>query len=737
MGRTSVAVVLAGLAILGWLLLRDERAPAAPPSLAEPASARGRAQERLELTSASPPEGREGRQAPEVQARTAESGLVLEGRVVRCAAGADPRSGVPTAEVEVGLAWSPSDGAAWIPGPSTRSGVEGAFRFALPEDGAGPRRFRLRIEADADYGESTLELALARDERRRSGLLLVRRAHGTLAGRTVDAERRPLPGVEVVRLGWNGTREILVTEDIAYSDGEGRFLFRGVARAPGFEARKPGYRLVVCPRLEPEADGTWPPIELVLDRTGTLRLWVTDRSGAPLADVHLGVSLAPPERFAARGWSDALRTPRFQRTDEAGSARVDELWVARRLRVELDREEAFGSRPLGGFEWLEGARPVLDHAPGAQPLVLAPGAEREVRVELLRVAGRVVDEKGAPCPEPWISVHPLDRPTFTPDGGLLEVRGDELGHFALELLALRPLGVVRLEASELRRVPRPAALPGARPEAEEEPAPAGGTAVRPRPGRHASLLLDLEAHGDEEPVTLVLESPPSAGERPARAALTVEVALAPGEIGSPTLLLARLRPEGAAPDVPELGAQTTLSGPSGWPAAVLGLGSRSGPRPSEQGGMEVTLVPMPENPTTVPLEAGHYWIGVQAKAKDGNLTFPIGTGLVRVGAGEYHLRFEPAPTGSVEGRLIGWPREQELFVALAQDGALLTLDVRRQELRSLGEVGADGYFRFPQAPIGALELRVGTRAELLAGRWTKREMLELERAESLVRDVRP
>jgi len=146
------------------------------------------------------------------------------------------------------------------------------------------------------------------------------------------------------------------------------------------------------------------------------------------------------------------------------------------------------------------------------------------------------------------------------------------------------------------------------------------------------------------------------------------------------LLTGKLRPDGAPPDAPELPAQSAQRESWGWPRHVFGLGSGGGFRTNELGQTSYTLAPMPFNPTTLELDEGLYCLGAQARAKDGNLAFPIGTGLARVKAGEHRLRFELGPSGAVEGRVSGIRPEDELCVALARKGELLELDVRRSEV---------------------------------------------------------
>jgi hypothetical protein len=98
----------------------------------------------------------------------------------------------------------------------------------------------------------------------------------------------------------------------------------------------------------------------------------------------------------------------------------------------------------------------------------------------------------------------------------------------------------------------------------------------------------------------------------------------------------------------------------------------------------------------------------------------LGTGLVRFTAGKYELTFHQAVGTRLEGRVAGAP--PELCVAVAQPGGeLIAVDARRRELVRVVELGATGAFALELVPAGELELRVGTREELSAGRWRHRE----------------
>jgi hypothetical protein len=809
MRRPGLALVLVLSVALGvWWC---GRAPSAPGGDALRATGAARepqpgSAEPADLQEARAPELARGSREAAASSAPAESGLVLTGRVLECAAGATtgvPAAGVVVqvaAEADMGLgAIGYADGGAVEPtGPTTRTGADGAFRMVLPDDGKRPWRRWLSVEGDARFRQATLECRLEAGEMRRGGLELVRRAFGALSGRTLDLEGRPVADVEVVVLRWDEAGEALVDGQTVRSDEQGRFTLASVDAVHSLEARKPGHTLLEGASPKLAQDGTWSELELVLSASGELRVRVTDPAGAPVPRVNVAVEIAAAERVARRGWSDSLRTARQAETGADGVARLPAVWAGQRLRVTLRRLGVQESPVLGAFERVDGARAVLAEDGSGAPLVLAAGELRELGVELavrLRISGQVLDALRAPYPEPFVTLRALDRPASAPDALRREVRGDALGRFELELLAPRPLGKVLLEAVDIGMItPSRAAQLGAslvldlggRTSGEEEvtlvleprrviagrlladPPVVARVSARPvagalpfglgpsaavracyagKKGEFRLLGLpagryDLEiAPSSTFPIHRVsgVEAGtedllvPLAGAKAAR--VVVEVALADGDLAETILLTARLRPHGVPPGAAELPRQARLGALEGWPPTLVEFWSGSGGRTDAQGTTSYSLDSMTENPWTLELDPGLHWIGVKARAKDGNLTLPIGTGLVRVEAGEYRLRFELTPSGAVRGRVHG-ADGRERSAALARGGALLALDVRQDELRTVCELGADGYFAFPLAPAGALELRVGTREELLAGRWSHRQELELARGAELWLDVR-
>lgn len=772
----------------------DTRGATAPAARGEAAEATERAAPPL-LASRSRESSTGTRDSLATEPIEAEPGIVLEGRVLELAAGAERASGIPAAGVTVwgaqGLRGLGADAGS---APSATTGADGGFRLVLADDGKRPRALELVVEGDERFLHASLKLRLEPGESRRVGLVLARHAHGDLTGRTIDLRGEPIAGVEVALLGWDESGSSLVPQQTARSDENGAFRLECVNDVNELEAQKSGYALLHANRPVQGADGRFEPLELVLCAQAALRIVVVDPAGEPVPDVHVSVAVAAPERFgASRSRMDGLRQNRRAATDATGTALLPVIWADQHVRVSLDiAREGEGITGLGAFERVSNGRPVFEPEEGGVPLFVEPSSERTLHVELAgryRIRGRVVEEDGSAFREPWVSVRTIDRPRSAPGSLEQTRRGDERGVFELELLSHRPLGQLLVTATDTGpRTLNPTSIPtksasvvielSARPGGVDdlelvmsatraiagrivcEPPevraairaypragglpygdlvngtsryamsskggfrlpglPAGRYDLEVMPSSRYPVVWVPDVEAGTEGLTVVLE-----GSRPAR--VTVEVAPSEGELDETILLRGRLRPDGVAPDAPELPVRATRSDPEGWPPDMLQLWYGGGGRIDEVGWTAYELVPMRENPTTLELDEGLYWLGVKARAQDGNYTFPIGTGLVRVGAGEHHLRFELGPGASVEGRVTGVAPGSELCAALARAGELLVLDVRREKMSATCELGHDGWFRFPLVPVGALELRVGTRAELLAGRWLRREELRAER----------
>ncbi len=166
----------------------------------------------------------------------------------------------------------------------TRTNAEGRWRISGLH--ARPASLRL-IFAHPDFLEARVELTADHDEEAIAGYCEstgedILRMGMSIAGRVVDESGRPIVGAMI-----DTARERLTGEVPILTDEQGRFgvtkLTPGtvvlVARAPGF---LPG---LVRPFIGVDAG----PVEIRLERGGTLRGLIADRDGKPIAgaDVHV------------------------------------------------------------------------------------------------------------------------------------------------------------------------------------------------------------------------------------------------------------------------------------------------------------------------------------------------------------------------------------------------------------------------------------------------------------------
>lgn len=138
---------------------------------------------------------------------------------------------------------------------------------------------------------------------------------------------------------------------------------------------------------------------------------------------------------------------------------------------------------------------------------------------------------------------------------------------------------------------------------------------------------------------------------------------------------------------------------------------------------------------SIELDAGLYWIYAQASS-NGTPLYPGGTGLVRVATGDYEVRLRLRDLASIDGRVVGASSTEDLHVAIAtDDGRLVTHQGNHNVVADLFPLSPAGHFYFPQVPTGRFELRIGTAAELRAGRAQVRRSIELSASETLTLEL--
>jgi hypothetical protein len=151
---------------------------------------------------------------------------------------------------------------------------------------------------------------------------------------------------------------------------------------------------------------------------------------------------------------------------------------------------------------------------------------------------------------------------------------------------------------------------------------------------------------------------------------------------------------------------------------------RGGAFSDEIGTLHCSVVKQDARSTQVDLDEGFYWFGAKGTDPDGRPFGSVGTGLVRVEAGDHKVRFVLAPAVAIEGRLVG-EDVLRLQAGIARRGGL-ELDVGGEGLFPFRPVGADGSFAFAAVPVGENEIWIGTATELAAGKPARRQALTVE-----------
>ncbi len=183
---------------------------------------------------------------------------------------------------------------------------------------------------------------------------------------------------------------------------------------------------------------------------------------------------------------------------------------------------------------------------------------------------------------------------------------------------------------------------------------------------------------------------------------------------------------GLEPQFPALPRNATFHDPIGWPPELQGLWYGGGNSANETPGNEYWLTPTDVPHKELNLEPGSYWFGAQARAEDGTLFAQMGTGLVQIAEGNYSVMFKMRPCVELSGRVLGTAAVNDLALALAfPDGKLLPLNIGRESMQSIVELGAMGDFHLKCVPAGKYELRIGTRAALELGGASVTRAIEL------------
>ena len=368
-------------------------------------------------------------------------------------------------------------------------------------------------------------------------------------------------------------------------------------------------------------------------------------------------------------------------TDEQGAFVLESLLMTRPGRLMVAASSSGGA---GG--WLASCEDPQECA----TVELAPAPEGPIEAELVlklvlapSIAGRVIDGTGAPVGKARVALHPLEGALLAGHLSTNRVRStstaESNGAFHLPVV---PEGTYDIEVN----------------------------------ARTTTWVRGVRAGASD----LLIEVP---GGKPAR--VTIEVT-SEQPLGETILLLSRFHPWQPPIEAPALPERALYSEPRGWPAPALALWYGAQGHVDHLGEVLFSSWPMRARTYEAELDEGYYWIGAKARGK-GYSTYPIGTGLVHVGAGEHHLTFQLEPAGRVRGRLIAsGALDPALCIALTTaSGQAVPLDVRTGRLESFAAPGAVGSFDLYPVPARALELRVGSRAELEAGTCRLRQAVQV------------
>ncbi len=699
--------------------------------------------------------------------------VVLAGTVVDVQDASNARTPAKDVEVRGRLGFLSNEAGV---GP-VRTSADGTFRIELADPGKRPLTFWLFAEAGGSLRAASAKVFVDSGGHGALDILLERFPNGDLVGTTVDPDDRPIPAVRVTIGADDAKRDTL-------SDERGNFRFSDVHEVGSLDAARDGYTLVVAKQPQAIHEGGYEPARVVLAATARLYVRVVNEQGRGLAGYILSPSLSAWEKDGPhRGLAFESRGDRRVKTDEDGHA-ILEVWSG--LRISIEVESSSKTIDSGREIYEREDQGVLIPRAGTEgrPIVLRAGEEREVRTIVasgIVLRGHVVDESGQPIEKAFVQ---LEGPRDAAGEQLKRsCECDELGAFGFEIPRSTRVPVVRIRASDRifflsSRGARTAVLDvdlrtelkpdlvmqlraglriAGRVLAPDETGVSAGVVARATVGpledleprssmtttsRDGSFVLEglepgpyelhvqpFQTYRDMDAGTVAAgtEGLRIRLESKRLAHLTIEAMARDGNLKKWILLNGRTRPRrGATPEAPLLPAEAEYDEPGHWPRGVVGMYYGSGGFSDENGSTPYALVPEKEASTQLDLDEGFYWLGAKGTDEEGRNLFPVGTGFVRVEAGEHKLRFVLAPSAPVDGRLIGGD-VIDLRVGIARRGGrLFELDAGGDQLWPSRPVGAGGAFSFAEVPVGQNEIWIGTASELADGKPSHRQPLTVD-----------
>jgi hypothetical protein len=178
-------------------------------------------------------------------------------------------------------------------------------------------------------------------------------------------------------------------------------------------------------------------------------------------------------------------------------------------------------------------------------------------------------------------------------------------------------------------------------------------------------------------------------------------------------------------EAPRAPRQLVVRGASGWPEGATldftGIGGARLGATQFVDGYDSFNGPAH---TTQPLQPGFYSFGLALEG-----SYPQASEVLYFEAGEHELVLEPLPAATLRGRIAGARPDEFLALQLVDDAGRAVPVTTFQGFTKpipLVETDARGQFVLRQAPSGPFRLRIGTRAELAAGRFHFEQELVLE-----------
>jgi protocatechuate 3,4-dioxygenase beta subunit len=259
---------------------------------------------------------------------TLHGGYAVTGRVIDEAGKPVAKAKVTTSGAEWSGDWTPDDA-----GDEDRrashdviTNDKGEFAFKALASGT-----HTLIAFDGEHAPGRTPITI--DNRALSGVEITLKTGGMIAGRVVDADRKPVAFVPV-RVAGTGSQMWTLGRRQAISDKDGKFELRGLVRAKlqaRAESEKAASKIV---EIDLTTTGEKRDLELVLDVTGMIAGTVVDDTGAPMPEVL--VNAFPDIMGGASVDALALADMSSVTTDGAGAFVIHglpegayKLWAAR------------------------------------------------------------------------------------------------------------------------------------------------------------------------------------------------------------------------------------------------------------------------------------------------------------------------------------------------------------------------------------------------------------------------